>query len=192
MPLRRTEHRRQAIIKMDLKKWDIEWTHPSQETPGFDLSQNNNESLVAIKGGTIFVQLNDYKLLKKRNFLHQGNLSFAQWFPNLWVYDGIRQTQHKANLRSLAEICDFGSDNDLNTCDWNNRNGSTLQWQNGSGSLSNWLGGPSRDSGAGDDALKGNNNNIPKVTHPPVHITLHTASFYVASDTITVFTTVQQ
>lgn len=29
MPLGRTEHRRQAIIKMDLKKWGTEWTHPS-------------------------------------------------------------------------------------------------------------------------------------------------------------------
>jgi hypothetical protein len=27
--LGRTEHRRQAIIKMDIKKWGIEWTHPS-------------------------------------------------------------------------------------------------------------------------------------------------------------------
>jgi hypothetical protein len=60
-----------------------------------------------------------------------------------------------ACLRSFAEICDFGSDNDLNTCDWTSRNGSMLQWQMGSGSLSNWLGGPSRDSGVGDDAVKG-------------------------------------
>jgi hypothetical protein len=67
----------------------------------------------------------------------------------------VRSTQHEANLCSFAEICDFGSDNDLNTCDWTNRNGSTLQWQTGSGSLSNWLGGPSRDSGTGDDAVKG-------------------------------------
>jgi hypothetical protein len=28
-PLGRTEHRRDTIIKMDLKKWGIEWTHPS-------------------------------------------------------------------------------------------------------------------------------------------------------------------
>ncbi|PNF30522.1 hypothetical protein B7P43_G09951 [Cryptotermes secundus] len=56
---------------------------------------------------------------------------------------------------TLGETCDFGSDNDLNTCDWTNRNGSMLQWQIGSGSLSNWLGGPSRDSSLGDDAVKG-------------------------------------
>jgi len=55
MSLGRTEHRRKAIIKMDLKKWGIECTHPSYETPGFDLPQNNNESSVAIKGGTVFV-----------------------------------------------------------------------------------------------------------------------------------------
>jgi len=29
MPLGRTEHRRQAIIKLDLKQWGIELTHPS-------------------------------------------------------------------------------------------------------------------------------------------------------------------
>jgi hypothetical protein len=51
------------------------------------------------------------------------------------------------------------------------------------------LGGPNRDSGAGDDALKGNNN-ITKVTHPPVHIILQAAWLYMASDMITVFTTV--
>ena len=77
----------------------------------------------------------------------------------------------------------------MNTCDWNNRNGSTLQWQTGSGSLSNWLGGPSRDSGAGDDAVKGNND-VPEVIHPPVYIILLAAWPYLASDLITVFTTV--
>jgi len=29
MPLGRIEHRRQATLKLDLKKWGIEWTHPS-------------------------------------------------------------------------------------------------------------------------------------------------------------------
>jgi len=51
------------------------------------------------------------------------------------------------------------------------------------------LGGPSKDSGAGDDAVKGNNA-VPEVIHPPVHVTLHAAWPYIASDLITVFTTV--
>jgi len=42
------------------------------------------------------------------------------------------------------------------------------------------LGGPSKDSGAGDDALKGNND-VPEEIHPPVHIALHTAWPYKAS-----------
>ncbi|XP_069694256.1 MAM and LDL-receptor class A domain-containing protein 1-like [Periplaneta americana] len=61
----------------------------------------------------------------------------------------------RVRRQETSEICDFGSDNDLITCDWSNRNGSMLQWQTGSGSLANWLGGPNRDSGTGDDAVKG-------------------------------------
>jgi len=34
IPLGRTEHSRQAIFKMDLKKWGIEWTHPSLKLHG--------------------------------------------------------------------------------------------------------------------------------------------------------------
>jgi len=41
------------------------------------------------------------------------------------------------------------------TCDWKNRNGSTLKWELGAGTLSNWLGGPSTDSGQGEDAERG-------------------------------------
>jgi hypothetical protein len=68
----------------------------------------------------------------------------------------IRYYEILSTVLSFVEICDFGSESDLNTCDWTNRNGSMLQWQIGSGSLSNWLGGPSRDSGLADDAVKGN------------------------------------
>jgi len=50
----------------------------------------------------------------------------------------------------LSEICDFGSENEQSTCDWTNRNGSTLNWEFGAGSLSNWLGGPDRDA-SGDN-----------------------------------------
>jgi hypothetical protein len=55
-----------------------------------------------------------------------------------------------------TEICDFGSDNDLVTCDWSNRNGTILRWDTGAGSLSNWLGGPARDASTSDDAERGN------------------------------------
>nr|CAD7264939.1 unnamed protein product [Timema shepardi] len=52
----------------------------------------------------------------------------------------------------MQDICDFGSENDLITCDWVNRNGSSLQWQAGAGTLANWLGGPTVDAGSGDDS----------------------------------------
>ncbi|CAG2057382.1 unnamed protein product [Timema podura] len=55
-------------------------------------------------------------------------------------------------------ICDFGSENDLITCDWVNRNGSSLQWQAGAGTLANWLGGPTVDAGSGDDSERGEGN----------------------------------
>jgi hypothetical protein len=46
------------------------------------------------------------------------------------------------------------------------------------------LGGPSRDSGAGDEAVKGIYV-APKVIHPPLDIALHTAGRYIPSDIIT-------
>lgn len=48
----------------------------------------------------------------------------------------------------LIEICDFGTDVDQITCDWTNKNGSSLKWEFGAGSLSNWLGGPTMDANA--------------------------------------------
>nr|CAD7412284.1 unnamed protein product [Timema cristinae] len=62
-------------------------------------------------------------------------------------------TQYARNF--YRDICDFGSENDLITCDWVNRNGSSLQWQAGAGTLANWLGGPTVDAGSGDDSERG-------------------------------------
>ncbi|KAJ9580899.1 hypothetical protein L9F63_023923, partial [Diploptera punctata] len=59
---------------------------------------------------------------------------------------GFRDQDH-VRRQETSEICDFGSDTDLLTCDWANRNGSVLQWQSGAGTLSNWLGGPHQDAG---------------------------------------------
>lgn len=66
---------------------------------------------------------------------------------------------------SYVEICDFGSDNDLATCDWANRNGSQLRWTTGAGTLSNWLGGPARDaSSSSDDAQRGDDSKNSKIS----------------------------
>nr|CAD7201256.1 unnamed protein product [Timema douglasi] len=64
----------------------------------------------------------------------------------------LNTTSALANYATEADICDFGSENDLITCDWVNRNGSSLQWQAGAGTLANWLGGPTVDAGSGDDS----------------------------------------
>lgn len=55
----------------------------------------------------------------------------------------------------IAELCDFGTDADLNTCEWANRNGTALRWELGAGTLSNWLGGPTGDASGTEDADKG-------------------------------------
>jgi len=55
----------------------------------------------------------------------------------------------------LTEICDFGLENDLFTCDWQNRNGTRHNWELGTGTVSNWLGGPRIDASEADDSDKG-------------------------------------
>lgn len=57
----------------------------------------------------------------------------------------------------ISELCDFGVEPNLITCDWSNRNSSQLKWELGAGVLSNWLGGPTKDAGTGDDANRGKN-----------------------------------
>ncbi|XP_066995484.2 MAM and LDL-receptor class A domain-containing protein 1 [Anabrus simplex] len=57
--------------------------------------------------------------------------------------------------QDLSEICDFGSENELISCDWTNRNNTSLMWQIGAGTLANWLGGPTKDASLADDAEKG-------------------------------------
>lgn len=56
---------------------------------------------------------------------------------------------------TTAEICDFGVEPSLVTCDWSNRNGSILRWELGAGTLSNWLGGPTKDASTGNEADRG-------------------------------------
>ncbi|XP_039298033.1 MAM and LDL-receptor class A domain-containing protein 1-like [Nilaparvata lugens] len=57
--------------------------------------------------------------------------------------------------QETAELCDFGSETDLSSCEWTNRNGSILRWELGAGTLSNWLGGPTKDASGTEDADKG-------------------------------------
>jgi hypothetical protein len=76
------------------------------------------------------------------------------------------------------EICDFGSDNDLATCDWSNRNGSQLRWSTGAGTLSNWLGGPARDaSSSADDAQRGDFPNPPHFLRAQSHVIIFSGGY---------------
>ncbi|PSN54331.1 hypothetical protein C0J52_10678 [Blattella germanica] len=64
-----------------------------------------------------------------------------------YVYNNQGKLVDRVRRQETPEICDFGAEGDLLTCDWANRNGSMLQWQMGAGTLSNWLGGPHTDAG---------------------------------------------
>ncbi|XP_046682188.1 MAM and LDL-receptor class A domain-containing protein 1-like [Homalodisca vitripennis] len=69
--------------------------------------------------------------------------------------DNFTTFLERTKRQDTAELCDFGTDADLNTCEWTNRNGTALRWELGAGTLSNWLGGPTRDASGTEDADKG-------------------------------------
>ncbi|XP_046406809.1 MAM and LDL-receptor class A domain-containing protein 1-like [Ischnura elegans] len=69
--------------------------------------------------------------------------------------DLLQSSLVRARRQEPAEICDFGTENDLTTCDWTNRNGTALRWEAGAGPFSNWLGGPARDATGSEDSDKG-------------------------------------
>ena len=69
--------------------------------------------------------------------------------------DEIKTIIYRAKF-FIAELCDFGVEPTLQTCDWVNRNGSVFHWELGAGVLSNWLGGPPKDAGGREDADRGN------------------------------------
>ncbi|XP_054280218.1 MAM and LDL-receptor class A domain-containing protein 1-like [Macrosteles quadrilineatus] len=71
------------------------------------------------------------------------------------LLDNYTNNAERPKRQETSELCDFGTDADLNTCEWSNRNGTALRWELGAGTLSNWLGGPTRDASGTEDADKG-------------------------------------
>ncbi|XP_065351077.1 MAM and LDL-receptor class A domain-containing protein 1-like [Cloeon dipterum] len=90
----------------------------------------------------------------------------------------------RGKRQETAEICDFGSDTDLVTCDWSNRNGTHMRWDAGAGSLSNWLGGPPKDASPNDDSQRGGYVYYETSFLPTPHTTKKGQHAYIESSTM--------